>query len=300
MITFSQLGKYGRLGNQLFQYAALRGIAEKNNYVCKVPDFSSSVWHGQECLLKNFNLQADIMSPMDMFKSLGRTVYEKDYNKFDPTFFDIEDDVSIHGFFQSIQYFEHCEELIREEFTPKDEFLNPCMEKINHYRDLGFEVVSIHVRRGDMMDYMYNDTGVHPDEFFSPDNIFDDKTIYGNYLNKSLKLFENKKVKYFVFAGGKRTGDDSDDIDYIKRMFKGDEYIISETNNPMLDFTSIMCCDHNITCHQSTFGWWAAYLNSNPNKIVTSPEKYFFLLSDKLNQQRLDNGHFPKDWVIIK
>jgi hypothetical protein len=300
MITFQNLGLHGRLGNQLFQYAALRGITEKNNYVCKIPDFSASSWHGQKCLLSNFNLKAEIMSPIDRFRSMGRVVVEKDFNKFDPSFFQIEDDVSIHGFFQSINYFKHCEDTIKQEFIPKDEFLIPCQDKVNYYKNQGFEVVSIHIRRGDMMDYLFYDTGIHPDTFFSPDDIFDNSTIFGDYLNKCFKLFENKKVKYFVFAGGKRTGDDSDDINYIKKMFQGDQFVISETNDPMLDFTTIMCCDHNITCHQSTFGWWAAYLNPNPDKIVTSPEKYFFIFSDELNQQRIENGHFPHDWTIIK
>jgi len=132
------------------------------------------------------------------------------------------------------------------------------------------------------------------------ENIFDKSTIFGNYLNKSMDFFTNKKVKYLVFAGGKRNGDDSEDIQYIKKVFKGKDFIISDSNDPMVDFTTIMSCDHNITCHQSTFGWWAAYLNENPNKIVTSPEHYFFLYSRERNDQRIQNGHFPKDWNIIK
>ena len=77
MITFQNLGTHGRLGNQLFQYAALRGIAEKNNYVCKVLTFHLLFGMVKNVYLKNFNLQADIMSPMDKFKSLGRTEDEK-------------------------------------------------------------------------------------------------------------------------------------------------------------------------------------------------------------------------------
>ena len=231
---------------------------------------------------------------------MGRNVNEKNHDAFDPSMFQLEDNVSINGFFQFTKYFKHCEQLVREELTPKEQFLNPALSLVDLYRSRQYEIVSIHVRRGDMMQYMYRDTGVHPDSVFGPDNIFDNNTIFGNYLNKSMKMFNGKKVKYFVFAGGKRTGNDTDDISYIKKVFKGDQFIISDSNDPMVDFTRIMNCDHNITCHQSTFGWWAAYLNPNKNKIVTSPEHYFFLYSKELNDQRISNGHFPEDWNIIK
>ena len=52
MITFSQLGKYGRLGNQFFQYAALKGLSVKNGYdIALMSDLKNTVWHGQKCLL---------------------------------------------------------------------------------------------------------------------------------------------------------------------------------------------------------------------------------------------------------
>ena len=50
MITFLELGKHGRLGNQLFQYAALKGIALRNNYECKIPDPKQMMWHGQQSM----------------------------------------------------------------------------------------------------------------------------------------------------------------------------------------------------------------------------------------------------------
>ena len=52
MITFSKLGKYGRLGNQLFQYAILIVIREKIGYEIKLHDLSKTVWHGQKNLDK--------------------------------------------------------------------------------------------------------------------------------------------------------------------------------------------------------------------------------------------------------
>ena len=46
MITFSQLGKYGRLGNQFFQYAALKGLSVKKGYdIALMSDLKNTVWH---------------------------------------------------------------------------------------------------------------------------------------------------------------------------------------------------------------------------------------------------------------
>ena len=70
MITFPQLGQVGRLGNQLFQYAALKGLGLRKNYTVKIPRFDDLIWHGQECLLKNFNLDVDFLDSTDKIKSI--------------------------------------------------------------------------------------------------------------------------------------------------------------------------------------------------------------------------------------
>ena len=55
MITFQQLGNYGRLGNQLFQYALLKSVSLKtNNQIILPTDFFNRNWHNQKCLLNCF------------------------------------------------------------------------------------------------------------------------------------------------------------------------------------------------------------------------------------------------------
>lgn len=298
MITFYELGRYGRLGNQLFQYAALKSLALKNDYEVKIPNFYDSTWHGQECLLSNFNLEADFLNKSDMEK-IQYMYEEKNSDVYDASFFNIPDNTNIKGFFQSVHYFNKFENQIKKELTPKKQFIESAKNFLDPHRENGkYELVSIHVRRGDMMTHMHE---MSPDLVFSRRNIFDNNTIFGNYLNKAMKKFEDKDVKYVIFAGGKRDGDDSEDISFIKNSFKGSEYIISDSNDPMFDFTSIMHCDHNITCHQSTYGWWAAHLNPNSEKIVTSPRNYFFIFDRDRNRARTspENGHFPPDWIIV-
>ena len=50
MITFSKLGEYGRLGNQLFQYSILYSVGTENGYDYMIPNIDDKVWHGQKCL----------------------------------------------------------------------------------------------------------------------------------------------------------------------------------------------------------------------------------------------------------
>ena len=101
MITFLQLGKLGRLGNQLFQYAALRGLSLKNNYEFKLPQLNDASWHGQKCLLEKFNIKKSFLLPEDTIK-LKYSYSEPDWSIIDKNFFKIPDNTSIDGFFQSL------------------------------------------------------------------------------------------------------------------------------------------------------------------------------------------------------
>ena len=227
------------------------------------------------------------------------TYEEKSPNVFYEKFFSVKPHCNIKGFFQFTGYFDHCENIIREELAPKKIFLDKAEKFLEQHREGGYEIVSVHIRRGDMMTVMYPATGIHPSDVYGKEDIFDETTIYGKYLNKAMSLFEDKKVKYLVFSGGNRNADDTTDIAYIKKVFNDDRFIISDTNDPMEDFSLIMSCDHNIACHQTSFGWWAAYLNDNQNKIVTAPEHYYFEMPKEESDKRVTNGTFPSDWTII-
>ena len=99
--------------------------------------------------------------------------------------------------------------------------------------------------------------------------------LYEQYFIKAKKVFEGKNVKFLVFTGGQRFNEDnSTDVEWCKNFFKGDEFLFSEGRPQIDDFCRIMLCDHNILSHASSFGWWAAYVNPNPNKIVVAPEYY--------------------------
>jgi len=266
MITFHKLGELGRLGNQLFQYAALKGLGLRNGYDVVIPNPQTMNWHGQTCLLDQFNIESAYLDDENI-SQIQYMYSEPNWNKYDPTFFEIPDGSTIEGFFQSTFYFEGFEEQIKKELTPKSELVEQNREFINKIKseNEGYEIVSVHVRRGDNM--TNGQTGLI--QAFEPGG------MYEQYFNNAKKVFEGKKVKFLVFTGGQRFNEDnSTDVEWCKNFFNGDEFLFSEGQPQIDDFCRIMLCDHNILSHASSFGWWAAYVNSNPNKIVVAPEYY--------------------------
>lgn len=284
MITFHKLGELGRLGNQLFQYAALKGLAVKTGYEMKIPNPNGMNWHGQNCLLDRFNIECDYLTQEDL-NTLQNLYEEPTWQKYDENFFNLPDNTTIEGFFQSTFYFEHIEEQIKKELTPKDEYLIPAKQYIQQLKDkYNCEIVSVHVRRGDNM--TNGQTGLI--QAFEPGG------MYETYFNKAKKVFDGKNVKFLVFTGGQRFNEDNKtDVEWCKEFFVGDEFLFSEGRPQIEDFSLIMSCDHNILSHASSFGWWAAYVNQNPNKVVVAPE-YYSPDSPTLKRPKF----YPKEFIL--
>lgn len=288
MITFLHLGRYGRLGNQLFQYAALKSIALENDYECKIPDPATMRWHGQECLLNELNIEAPFLKPEDI-QTLAHQAVEPSHHEYYPAFHDLPDNTNIHGFFQSTYYFENYKNQIRKELTPDAQHMDEAAEYLSGLRSKGQEVVSVHLRRGDLCE-QGSDLN-----FYGNADIFDKSSIYGNYLDKALGCFKDRDVVFLVFTGGSRSGDDTADIEWAKRSFHGEGWHVADSNDPIKDLSLIASCDHNIVCHLSTFGWWGAYLNQNDKKITIAPRDYYF--DQAAGYERA--GFMPEEWRLV-
>ena len=123
---------------------------------------------------------------------------------------------------------------------------------------------------------------------------FEPGGMYETYFNEAKKVFDGKRVKFLVFTGGQRFNEDNKvDVDWCRSFFKGDEFLFSEGNQQIDDFSLIMNCDHNILSHASSFGWWASYVNPNPNKIVVAP-KYYHPDEPSL----IRNKFYPKEYIL--
>lgn len=286
MVTFFNLGQQGRLGNQLFQYAALKGLAIKNGYTVKIPDPTTREWHGQTCLLNEFNIDVEFLTKEDLnniqYGYEESSPYEEDNN-----FFKLPDNINIDGFFQSIYYFDHCQDQIKKELTPKQIYIDKATNYINdlkaQYPDYSF--VSVHLRRGDNV---MNGNSAYSEAY-------NDDGLYMKYFQQAKEVFKDLKVKFIIFTGGARGNEDNKlDIDWCKNKFVGDEYIFSENQKQLDDFARIMMCDHNIISHVSSFGWWAAYTNPNPNKIVVAPKQY-----DPERNEMTKKMFYPENYTLI-
>lgn len=135
MITYSQLGKNGRLGNQMFQYAALFSAGFTRGYQIGIPK--------DQKINQVFSIDSaeklDVVSCNSVYK-------EKDFS-FDPNIFLIPDGTDLYGYFQSGNYFNHCEEALRKEFQFSQEIVQRANDIIAKYENI--PLCSIHVRRGD-------------------------------------------------------------------------------------------------------------------------------------------------------
>jgi hypothetical protein len=167
--------------------------------------------------------------------------------------------VRLVGFWQSEKYFKHAEDDVRKAFN---------LKYVSGYEDY----VSIHVRRGD---YATNP------EHFPP--------INDDYLLHATDITDGKK--YIVF---------SDDIAWCKEYFRkyGDNIEFSEGRNEYEDLCLMASCGHNIIAN-SSFSWWAAWLNRDPNKIVISPshENWF---GPKNGEHGNTQDIIPENWIQIK
>ena len=289
MITFVELGSLGRLGNQLFQYAAACGVSKKTGHELKRPPFESKEWHGQKCLLEHFNITAPALAETD-YRQLKYRFIESDHMKFYPEVFEIEDYTDLYGFFQSTLYFKGYEDAVKSELTLKDPLRSAARRYVDNLRSSGHEIVSLHMRRGDNTD----GTNIGAVNYYGADDTFQWDSLFGRYLSNAQKHFDGRKVKYLIFTGGSRFQNTNEkDIEWCKKNFHVNNILYSEGNSDIMDFAIMTACDHNITCHNTSFGWWAAYLNTNPEKIVVAPRDYFI---EQVGRSR--EGFYPELWRL--
>jgi hypothetical protein len=122
MITFLDLGNYGRFGNQLWQIASTIGIATKNNH-----EYAFPAWQYQS-FFKNKLPELYVYNINNVYKE--QQFHYEDINLG-------IGDWNLQGYFQSYKYFNHCEDLIKKHFF---------------FPKLSLKGVAIHVRRGDYLD----------------------------------------------------------------------------------------------------------------------------------------------------
>lgn len=235
MITFSQLGRYGRFGNMLFQVAGTIGLAIKHGYAYAFPKFIN---HDH---LERFGSQEDI----DLQKYFLYRLPTTDASL--PDFaipwghhpnLKIPDNVSISGHLQSDKYFAHCKIVIQQIFHMKNE---PAQN----------DAVAIHWRLGDYDDQYHT------------------RLKLDYYLNAIRHI--PKADKAIIFTDDKAAGAGlairiQEDI--------GIDAELSTLPSYVDDFRLMKTCKHFITGN-SSFSLMAAILGRHPEKVIICPKKWF-------------------------
>lgn len=280
----------GGLGNQMFQYAAGKALAcaknqslflDISNYNELQEDISPRSFK-----LNCFNVNAEIIDKKEILRYtkknnlLNRLInkFKPYYRKkifihpefqFDPNFYNTINDVYLNGYWQSYLYFEKINETILKEFSLKEQYLGgivPTLAIINNS-----ESVSVHIRRGDYI------TSKVAAEVLG--------CLPYSYYDNAFQLIEKgiKDPHYFIF---------SDDIEWVKLNMKIRNSTVIDTNNELYDLILMSHCKHNVIAN-SSFSWWAAWLNRNTNKIVIAPKKWF-------NDTTINtNDLIPPAWIRL-
>jgi len=286
----------GGLGNQLFQYAFARSLAISNNYDFKIDISEFEHYKLHNYSLNHFNIIENIATESDIekynfkiYKWVNRIhlldniiplnkrsiVYERKPFEYDEKLLNVSNDTYIIGYFQNEKYFKNIRNVLINDFKIKNDIYGEngmIADKIKRSNS-----VSIHIRRGD---YINNE---------NTNNIHG--TCNLNYYKKSMDMI-NKKISnptYFVF---------SDDIKWAKsNIVTAKDLFFIDNNNASTNYEDLRLmslCKINIIAN-STFSWWSAWLNNNPNKLVIAPKRWF----KDPQKNKMSLNIVPKSWYRI-
>ena len=276
----------GGLGNQMFQYAAGRALAERlgTELLLDTRDFEHYSLYDYG--LHKFAIGTTAASPVQLARwpswirrgsRLLRRIgihtrwYAEIQFEYDAVWESIPDGTMIDGYFQSERYFSGIAESLRVEFVP----VALLSQQNAHYAELarGCESVALHVRRGD---YVTNLNALKVHGVCSPD-------YFETAITYMRERLENPR--FFVF---------SNDMAWARENLKLGDNAVFVTGNekyPEIDIHLMAQCRHHIIAN-SSFSWWGAWLNPSKSKIVIAPERWFAKPMDT-------SDLIPRQWVRL-
>jgi len=161
------------------------------------------------------------------------------------------DDVYLNGYWQSEKYFAGAQEEVRQMYRFPDLFTDYQKRMLEEIA--GKQSVSVHIRRGDYLN--------HPE-------IYGTTTL--DYYRNAMTYMQDRRenIHFYIFTN---------DIPWAEQNFEGDNItIVEDSGNLMtgnLDMALMAECKDNIIAN-SSFSWWAAWLNRNEQKIVIAPKAW--------------------------
>lgn len=277
----------GGLGNQMFQYAFYKAMEKRFQDVkVDLTSFNDYQTHNYE-LEHIFDLQLNKTRPLikDLYNTDNRNWFlrrlrrllglknayktDQDLFSFDKTVFEDSKAIYYWGYWQNQEYFLDLTEILRKDFIFKQEISKQNKEVAKDIETSNS--VSIHVRRG---------------------NYLQDPLLGGicqkEYYQQAIALIKEKvsSPKFFLF---------SDEIEWCKENLSIEGGVFISWNKGAenyVDMQLMSLCKHNIIAN-SSFSWWAAWLNQNPEKIIIGPKKWVN------GAQYQSNTPLPKEWIKL-
>lgn len=283
----------GGLGNQMFEYAAGRALSMRYDTDLFVDLYllqkkTKATIRSYE--LSVFNIEAPISQSIlnkiavKVFgairsKTIGHLFLDKfsifrdeKAQNYDKRFELLSKNTTLFGYFQNENYFKGISEQLKVDFT----FRSPLSgenDKIR-YKIEQMTSVSIHIRRGD---YINNNSNL--------------PVLDLSYYKRAIEYITSQidNPYFFIFSDG---------IEWVKTNLDlsklNHEFIDWNTNEDSYrDMHLMSLCKHNIIAN-SSFSWWAAWLNNNPSKLVVAPQKWY-----KGDTGIYPDGFLPKKWITL-
>ena len=283
-VSFNGLGNEGRLGNQMFQYAFIRGMSKRYGYDFIIPDANANRFD-------NYGL-------FDCFELEGCKTGEGSYptlecrdTAFNQKFLDeCTDNTNYSGVFQTEKYFANATEELRKDFTFHKEILDPCQEFIDNVGD----VIFLHVRRGNS-----NLVGKRGEKWSY--QLLQDyhPLMKKEYYLEALSHFDESK-KVIVL---------SDTIDWCKEQdwLQDDRFLFSDSSYeifddgasvPYIDLCLMSLCSGGIIAN-SSMSWWGAWLQNDRGKVVAPHPWYGEKAYNYGNAELCDADLIPERWTKL-
>jgi hypothetical protein len=238
----------GGMGNLLFILATCYYMSKKYNSSLK---FYTKMWTDSKRknivkynMFKNFQLDSTTIRKYNI-------TYRENNFFYDTIHLDSRINNCIHGYFQSYKYFDKYKtEFIKMLHNPYSKTIESVIRQYKQDNN-ALVPVSIHVRRTDYLSLSH----IH-------------LNLDMKYYLDAISHFSTDNSIFIIF---------SDDVEFIQNepLFKNLPHkIIVDNPDDEYCFWLMSACTHNIIAN-SSYSWWASYVNSNPDKLVIAPERWF-------------------------
>lgn len=244
-----------RLGNQLFQYAFATALAERLNTNFFLVEGAEKLVLTQYFDLNGYNKIENLIKKLYFKVKTGQLFNSLQGIEIESPEAEFKDNQVYMGYFQSELFFQNIAKQLLTSITIKSKYIKNYNKL---YRNLYAQekIIAVHIRRGD-----YLKLGYWWKENLGSDNL----SLPLAYYRRCLATVDDLSSYKIVLV--------SDDIDFVKKNFAKLDNVVFASNDIMTDFQILLNADICVLSN-SSFSWWAAYLNPKKNKKVFCPKHW--------------------------